>query len=189
MGGFGSGQRWSKKVVVESQYSIDTATLKRWKLLVPGTINYAGSFRWSRGGDPKAAIGFVLTVGAARGTLAVAYRFPDQDGNLAYPIRLVTTRCHLGGVRWWFLCPLSRDGVACGRRVRALYLHGKYFGCRTCHQLTYASCQESDARVNALVRAGVHRMGDPKHMSLQQLGLALKAFTLHQKRIDRMLQN
>ena len=39
------------------------------------------------------------------------------------------------------------------RRVLKLYLGGgKYFGCRHCYCLTYESCQEHDARVDALRR-------------------------------------
>src|SRR5262249_51545398 len=105
--------------------------------------------------------------------------------DLDYSVRLVTTPCHLGGVRWWFICPLSRNGVGCGRRVRKLYLCGKYFGCRHCHNLTYRSCQESDSRVYALARAGLDAMPQPGQASVAQLGIALKALTLMQKRMDR----
>ncbi|MFH2063161.1 MAG: hypothetical protein ABIJ46_03335 [bacterium] len=57
----------------------------------------------------------------------------DQD----YRIRLTTTRPNYGGVRWWFVCPLSRNGRACDRRVGVLYLGGRYFGCRRCYRLPY----------------------------------------------------
>jgi hypothetical protein len=61
-----------------------------------------------------------------------------------YKVQLVTTPCHLGGVRWWFICPLSRNGVPCGRRVGTLYLSpgGKYYGCRHCYDLSYESRNE-----------------------------------------------
>jgi hypothetical protein len=68
-----------------------------------------------------------------------------------YPVHLTTTRPHYGGTRWWFLCPLSRYGRPCGRRVRKLYLGGRYFGCRDCHDLTYRSRQEHDPRVSRLM--------------------------------------
>jgi hypothetical protein len=187
MGGFGSGQRWSKKATVESRYSIDVATLKRRRLLLPGLSDHLGSFSWTRGGDKtEASVSYALTVGKTAGTLRLVYRVGLAKEDVAYPIRLVTTACHLGGVRWWFICPLSRNGVACGRRVRKLYLSGKYFGCRQCHNLTYTSCQESDSRAYALARGGVYAMGDPGRMSVTELGLALKALTIVQKRLDRL---
>jgi hypothetical protein len=54
-----------------------------------------------------------------------------------YRIRLVTTRPHFGGLRWWFICPLS------GRRAAKLHRPPgyKYFAHREAYGLTYQSCQ------------------------------------------------
>ena len=62
-----------------------------------------------------------------------------------YKISLTTTPCNFGSVRYWFICPLSINGVYCGRRVGTLYLAsgGNYFGCRHCYDLSYESCNES----------------------------------------------
>src|SRR5262245_60824352 len=48
-----------------------------------------------------------------------------------YSIQLTQTRCHYGGSRWWFVCPLTVNGERCQRRCRFLYLPfgGNYFGC------------------------------------------------------------
>lgn len=62
-----------------------------------------------------------------------------EKKNIQYKVRLTTTPCNFGGVRYWFLCPLFVDGVLCGRRVGTLYKNGDYFGCRHCHDLTYSS--------------------------------------------------
>ena len=180
MGGLGSGERHSKKDTVEGCRSLDTAKLKQWNMLVPGTVNRTGSFQW--GG---ASVSYRLTVGADAGTLRLIYQMPVLNADLDYPVRLVTTRCHLGGARWWFLCPLTKDGIRCGRRVRKLYQCGRYFGCRTCHELTYRSRQESDARVYALARAGVDAMPNPARSSVAQLGVALKALMMIEKRSNR----
>lgn len=190
MGGFGSGQRWSKKARVESCNSIDTATLKRWKLLVPGTTNASGAFEWRRGGEerPSSSVSYLLTVGPRAGNLRLLYSMKSTNTNLDYSVRLVATGCHIGGVRWWFICPLARNGVACGRRVRKVYLHGKYFGCRHCHNLAYTSSQESDSRLYAALRSGahLHGVGDVRGMSVSQLGFAFKVLTAGQKRLDRI---
>ena len=62
-----------------------------------------------------------------------------------YDVRLTKTACTYGGFRWWFECPVVKDGVYCGNRSSKLYLpQGQlYFGCRSCHDLTYESCQKS----------------------------------------------
>jgi hypothetical protein len=187
VGSLGSGQRWSKKDVVEDRYSIDTARLKQWNLLVPGITDRAGSFEWRRGGEnkPSSSVSYFISVGPTVGTLRLMYSTKSENTSLDYTIPLVTTPCHMGGVRWWFICPLSRNGSACARRVRKLYLSGRYFGCRRCHNLTYRSNQESDSRVYALARAGLDAVGDPGRMPLTQLGITLKALMLIQKRLDR----
>ena len=68
----------------------------------------------------------------------LAYRYRrngDEWENLDYPVRLDSTQCNYGGGRYWFRCP----AVGCGRRVALLYLGGRYFACRHCYQLAYAS--------------------------------------------------
>jgi hypothetical protein len=188
VGGFGSGQRWSKKGVVEGRLAIDTADLKRLRLLTPGLAERAGALEWRRpgAGKPTSSVSYRLRVGPAAGTLRLLYSIQAQNADCDYPVRLVTTPCHLGGVRWWFVCPLVKNGAACGRRVRKLYLCGKYFGCRHCHGLTYRSCQESDKRVYALARAGLNAMPTVQGASVAQLGITLRALDLIQKRLDRL---
>ncbi|MBP3954415.1 hypothetical protein J8F10_03810 [Gemmata sp. G18] len=191
MGGTFSGYRGSKKRVVESCDALDTADLKRWGMLVRGT-DRAGVLDWRRGGEekPSSSVAYVLAAGAENGVLRLQYQIGPPAESLDYAIRLVTTGCHLGGVRWWFICPLVRDGVACGRRVRKLYRRGKYFGCRHCHSLAYRSTQESDSRVYAALRRGahLHEFGDVRGMSVSQLGLALKVLTAGQKRLERFIR-
>jgi hypothetical protein len=84
---------------------------------------------------------------AARVRLSYAWVWTatGQQESAAYTVSLTTTRPHFGGLRWWFLCPLSVEGRPCGRRVAKLYLPpaGRHFGCRHCYRLTYTSCQES----------------------------------------------
>jgi hypothetical protein len=71
--------------------------------------------------------------------------YTGEKIHLDYNVDLISTPCSFGGNRFWFLCPLSRDGNKCNRRVGKLYLPpgAKYFGCRDCYNLTYRSCKES----------------------------------------------
>jgi hypothetical protein len=192
MGGMGSGWQSARKPVVEGCHTIDTADLRRWNMLVPVVTDRLGSFTWRRGEEkePSSSVSYILTVGDGSGTLRLLYRVGEPAVSLDYPVRLVTTGCHLGGVRWWLICPLSSNGVACGRRVRKLYLRGRYFGCRDCHDLTYRSSQESDSRVYAALRGGLDlgKFGNFASMSVAQLGFAMKVLTFEQKRLDRLGQ-
>lgn len=87
-----------------------------------------------------------LTVNTGASPFArFSYALNGSDGNsedFDYSVGLTSTPCHFGGRRWWFACPLIRDGTPCRRRVAVLYLRGGYFGCRQCHGLAYKSCLE-----------------------------------------------
>ena len=141
MGGPGSGQwyRWSKKDTTEGLRSLDIRRLHRQGLLQPGT-RFTSS--WRRGGSDtgSSVSGLVLP-----DQVVLLYRRRDHGGEweeVEEPIRLDWTACHLGGRRPWFRCPGVKRGVPCGRRVALLYGAGKYFLCRHCYELTYASCSE-----------------------------------------------
>lgn len=70
--------------------------------------------------------------------------------------RLVSEPCHLGGVRWWALCP------TCGRRRAKIYVHRGRLTCRACLGLLYECQREGRARRALLrVRALERRAGIP----------------------------
>ena len=154
MGGRGSGNHFhwqtrDKKTVVTDCLSLDANRWTREGILKEGQVQF-GSWRWAyaRGG------GFTVhyeahTADPARAYVRLSYAFvwtaTGKEESHDYPVALTATRPKFGGVRWWFVCPLTVNGKACGRRVGKLYLppEGRYFGCRHCYDLTYASCQES----------------------------------------------
>lgn len=144
--------RWSltTRLTVEKCKDIDVFWLRRndWFCgFRSGTIAWRNSH-----GEETSSVGIQVEV------------FPDREGedyvrfiytstnrggeetNLNYKVQLVKTPCYFGGFRYWFICPLTTNGVYCGRRVGKLYLppNGLYFGCRHCYNLTYKSCQEHD---------------------------------------------
>lgn len=107
-----------------------------------------GGIEWKRGGKAISSIGIevnVLDHFYMRLFYTQTNRFTGKKTELDYKVKLVTTSCNFGGVRYWFICPLVVDGRSCGRRVGKLYLpeSSKYFGCRHCYDLTYESCQKS----------------------------------------------
>ncbi len=145
MGGFGSG-KWAdvcqRKTSVELCRKISIRFLKNNGFL---DADRAGSIVW------KNAAGQVL------GSVEVE-TFISADADKTYlelttggivnsrqKIELTTTPCNYGGWRWWFTCPVVKDGIYCGNRVTKLFLPpaAKYFGCRECYDLTYESCQKS----------------------------------------------
>jgi hypothetical protein len=73
------------------------------------------------------------------------HRSTGEKTECDYRVQLVTRPCRLGGVRWWFICPLSQNGVYSARRVGTLFLPlaDKYCGCRYCYNLSYESRNEA----------------------------------------------
>jgi len=180
MGGSGSG-RWNchrKAMTVEACRVIDMAELARMGAFVP---NYSGSLRWFRGEEDVASVGYTVRPGATEGLiLFVSYRITSTGEDVKLPIRLETTPLHLGGCRWWGICPLVLDDMECGRRVCKFYLPpgGRYFGCRHCYRLTYESVQKHDKRVDWLRKhpdALNAIINSPNPHRCSQLGLALRA--------------
>jgi hypothetical protein len=189
MGGTGSGNhdhwwRSGKKEVVEDCLSLDA---NRWMRegYLGASVQALGSWQWTYRSGSRFSVSYTVdTRDLADPFVRLSYSWvwpPAQEPQSAdYLVRLTATRPRFGGLRWWFVCPLIVRGQPCNRRVGKLYLppRARYFGCRRCHELTYTSCQEHDARVSALRR-------DPKRLaaildnlegaSVGQLGLALKA--------------
>jgi hypothetical protein len=148
--------------VVEDCLRIDAANLRRWGILRADKWNF-GSIQWTNTvtGEQIADISYEIdTRQGTSGVLTLIYTIAKTQ-DIREPVPLETTRPPGGGVRWWFICPLSVNGVHCGRRVRVLYKPPgyPYFGCRHCYNLTYTSCQESH-KWDALHRWMAEALGD-----------------------------
>jgi len=134
MGGYGSGRQYGANCTDNYRW-IDIRRWQRDGLISPGQqINW----QWLRDEEKVASIGARVETDQIR--LIYSYqRHGEEKENLDYPVRLQTTACHYGGLRYWFTCP----AVGCGRRVAVLYLGGKYFACRHCYRLAYRSQRET----------------------------------------------
>src|SRR3989344_9468487 len=104
-----------------------------------------GGIKWTYGmSGNESSISFTITTNGSEGdNIKLQYthtnRQTDEKENMDYRVELATTPCRYGGKRYWFICPLSKNGRYCGRRVGVLFGIGKWFGCRHCGDLTYAS--------------------------------------------------
>lgn len=146
MGGPGSGnhRHYGAKSTTDDYRALDVRRLAREGMLQPGR---SGIWNWMRRVETIASISFR----ADRGQITLEYRHRsnrEEWVNEKYPVRIESTRCHLGGSRPWFICPVA----GCGRRVAILY-GGGIFACRHCHRLAYASSRE-DAGDRAARKAG-----------------------------------
>jgi len=152
MGGFGSG-KWSdfyrRKTIVEMCNEISTKMLNEngffdtcktdmieWK-------NYAGKV------IHNAKVESFISVDVDKTSFIVLQRgVLSSDGHVKVVeqwIELLKWPCNYGGFRYYFVCPVVKNGVFCGNRSEKLYLPlgGQFFGCRECYDLTYESVQQN----------------------------------------------
>jgi hypothetical protein len=154
MGRYGSGRGHSKKEIVEDCRVLD---VNRWTRegILREAVHHFGGWKWCNAatGEETSSIGYeVDTTDMAFPWVRLSYTFRRTQEQMDFTIRLQITRPYVGGLHWWFICPLLRLGSPCNHRVSKLYLppDARYYGCRHCYDLTYQSCQESDKRVTFL---------------------------------------
>ncbi len=144
MGGFGSGQwvRLGTAWTTEEALDLDLAVLNARGHLKPFAV-CSGSYSWtySRTGELSGSIDYTVRTEANCGVVEFRYKIVSNGNgeDLRYQVALETTRPHLGGVRWWFRCPLS------GNRARVLYkiVGQDLFACREALGLSYHCRNES----------------------------------------------
>lgn len=133
MGGSGSGDylRWSTKSTTGSQHRVDIRWMRQQGRLKQGST---GWLSWSLNGKQTGNIGYRVEAKY----LILNYRYRPSGGeweDVQETVMFDWTACNYGGKRAWLLCP------NCDRRVAVLYGAGRYFLCRHCYNLTYASQQ------------------------------------------------
>jgi hypothetical protein len=142
MGDVGSGNwyRFDKKTTTSECHSVDVRYLQRENLLRSG---HSFSLRWSRAGSETGSIGGAVEGIERPERVILLYRHRSGPSgeweDMREPVSLAWTTCNFSRERPWFVCP----GADCGRRVAVLYGPGRYFLCRHCYDLVYASQREN----------------------------------------------
>ena len=141
MGGRGSGRRssYGGKPETNDSMPLDIRKIARTGLLIPGS---SFGWQWTVNDRPVASI----RIWVDRESLVLSYRMKSTGEVVEQRVQMHTTPCHLGGQRHWFTCP------RCRKRVAVLYAPGRYFACRQCGGLGYAT-QKEGAGDRAATRA------------------------------------
>ena len=147
MGGFGSGD-WAdvttRKIHTGLCLSLSVNTLKKMGVFDAWHNQY--SIQWTNElGEDAGKVSIIPQVRSSGNGNKTSLRTDIGGFVTGQDISITTTPCFYGGVRNWFLCPASVDGVLCENRVGMLYLQpgGKVFACRHCYGLTYESSQQN----------------------------------------------
>jgi len=136
---------YGAKTEADGIQKIPVYKLKEWGYFKG---RWGGSITWtSSWSDSKSSVSIQVQTGDYEEYLRIWYTqtdySTDKKTDFDYKIPLVTTKCNLGGKRYWFQCPWYANGIYCGRRVGTIYLGGARFACRHCYQLSYASKNEN----------------------------------------------
>lgn len=128
--------RGTRRTTVEEALTIDLNRLLREWPKPPGIV-IEGELNWNWRGGGSAAIGYRADLRDEENSwLRLKYSVNGEPET--YRIYLTTTRPNYGGVRWWFICPITGD--------RAYKLHsvgGRRFASQRALNLGYVSQQES----------------------------------------------
>jgi hypothetical protein len=154
MGGLGSGDylRWCTKSTTGSQHRVDMREMRQQGRLEQGKT---GWLSWTRNDKQTRSISYRVKADC----LILNYRWGWED--VQETVMFDWTACNYGGKRAWFLCP------GCNRRVAVLYGAGRYFLCRHCYNLTYASQQvQRYERLMMKARAIRESLGGSINLSL-----------------------
>lgn len=137
------------KAIAEQSNALRIFWLKKHGYLNKEYSCNSGGISWSYGySEDKSSISFSINRdnwGAVNEKTHIKLQYTNtshrtgEKEEMNYKINLTTTLCNYGGKRYWFICPLTKNGQYCGRRVGVIYSIGKYFGCRHCGEIAYDS--------------------------------------------------
>jgi hypothetical protein len=140
------------KNIAEQSNSLSIFWLKKHGYLNREYSSNYGGIKWTYGGSSEGSnINFRITRddwGTTYETTHINLIYTHTDywtkekADMDSRIELDTTPCRYGGIRYWFICPLTKNGKYCGRRVGVLFSIGKWFGCRHCADIAYAKQME-----------------------------------------------
>lgn len=127
----------------------------------------SGALRWTNSwGKEVESISYQVTienprpdarVGDIRLTYTNTNRWTNEATEMDFKIPIITTSCNYGGIRFWFTCPLTKNGAYCGRRVGVLCKVDRWFGCRQCGDLVYFEQNEPKRNRNLITNVDVEK--------------------------------
>lgn len=143
---------FNKKDTVEQSRRISMSRLRQWNYLKGFAT---GTLSWKDGWGHESSIGIKVNTSGSNPHMQLNYTVTQHSGekrDYDYSVQLISTPCVFGGRRFWFICPLTKNGSPCNRKVSTLYSPpGKsYYGCRHCYDLTYSARQDHNYRFAAL---------------------------------------
>lgn len=149
-------------------HRLDLASLSRAGFFArPAGQIFTSLSEWPGGFVSKVLLGRAESAG--RQAVAISHTKEMVGGSWAapvtYPVMLTATEPHLGGLRWWWMCPGCRGRARILHRVNA---PSSRFYCARCWGLSYTSRQMSRHRLYETITrperalGALERVRDPR---------------------------
>jgi len=165
MGGYGSG-RQRERPLAEELPALRVRDLRHAIRAVTSGGSGHQTIMWTQSGRTIFRL-HCMIVAYAPGALRLLLAPSEREAFASESLALSATPQHLGGQRWWFLCP------ACARRAGMLFLHVQHWRCRRCIQISYQSSCHSDKRLGPLLEQIAHAWAGQSDDPLDGLQSAL----------------
>jgi hypothetical protein len=136
------------KAIAEQSNKLSIFWLKKYGYLCKKYSYNSGGIKWIYGYENECGINFSVIRDDFGTTKEKAYinlryasiiQWSGEKEKMDYKIWLTTTPCRYGGKRYWFICPMTKEGKYCGRRVGVLFGVSNKYGCRHCAEVAYNS--------------------------------------------------
>lgn len=126
--------------IAEDTNRLSVFFLKKHGYLPQAESERFGGIKWTRG-EWENSVNFWVVTKNEGGYVELSYtvtnHWTDEKLDIKHKVPLITTPCNYGGKRYWFRCPLIKNGIYCGRRVGVIYSVDNWFGCRYCADIAY----------------------------------------------------
>lgn len=145
--------------IAESTNRLSIFFLKKHGYLTQEKSCHYGGIRWTMG-DWENNINFWVstTDNYVELIYTVTVHSSGEKTDMKYKVPLASTPCRFGGRRYWFVCPLYKNGRYCGRRVGVIYSVDKWFGCRYCAGIAYqAQFEGGNFRIGSVTEPDVEK--------------------------------
>jgi hypothetical protein len=109
-----------------------------------------GGWQWTVDGERVASIDLHAEADQLHLSYRVCSPWADEWEDVRQTVSIARIPCRFGGVRPYFICPGTVNGIACRRHVTKLYRPRRFFLCRHCHRLAHTS--QSEGRYDRLSR-------------------------------------
>ena len=138
---------YSSRQIIEYSGGVYIRDLKNYGLLNQGPVTAQWNGHITRNNlESLAEVTFSVQILYSRHhphNNFIHFEYDHEGQHITFKHIIEIQPVHFGGYRYFFRCCCKKNGIICGRRVKALYFGGHIWACRHCLELVYQNCRYS----------------------------------------------